>query len=159
MAISAEQFQALLRRAPHIVERAVGPALFAAGQEIAIEAQISITTGAVSGANHVASAPGEAPNNDTSVLANNIEVVQGNNKSTGKHNKAAVSTGAEVYTGDLKAEVSSNAPYSAALEFGTSRIAARPFMRPAAIKETPTARKLVERAVKRAMRDVLKGVR
>ena len=64
------------------------------------DAQTSITEGAVSGAGHIPSDPGEAPNNDTGVLANNIETLE---------------------TGPLKVTVSSNAPYAAALEFGSSR--------------------------------------
>lgn len=84
--------------------------LFEMGQHVQTDAQTSITEGAVSGAGHVPSRPGEPPNNDTGVLANNIETNQ---------------------ITKLKVEVSSNAPYAAALEFGTSRIAPRPYMAPA----------------------------
>jgi HK97 gp10 family phage protein len=111
--------------------RRVGAALFAGGQTIQVEAQLSITRGAVSGANHVPSAPGQPPNNDTSVLANNIETVQ---------------------TGPLKAEVSSNAPYAAALEFGTSKMAERPYMRPATAAKRKEVTALVRRAVSNAIR-------
>lgn len=92
------------------MERAVGKVLFAGGELIQVEAQLSITRGSVSGKNHVPSKPGEPPNNDTGVLAGNIETNQ-------------IST--------LVVEVSSNAPYSRPLEFGTSKMAARPFMHPA----------------------------
>ena len=88
----------------------VGKALYVGAQAIQTDAQISITTGAVSGRGHIPSRPGEPPNNDTSTLRNNIEAVS---------------------TGPLSAEVSSNAPYAAALEYGTSKIAERPYMRPA----------------------------
>lgn len=115
---------------PDMVRR-VGAALFAGGQTIQVEAQLSITRGAVSGANHVPSAPGQPPNNDTSVLANNIETVQ---------------------TGPLKAEVSSNAPYAAALEFGTSKMAERPYMRPATAAKRKEVTALVRRAVSNAIR-------
>lgn len=94
---------------PEMAKR-VGAILFAAGQEIQIEAQLLITTGAVSGKNHVVSAPGQAPNNNDGVLANNIEAL---------------------HVEPLKVVVSSNAPYAAALEFGTSKMAERPYMRPA----------------------------
>lgn len=114
----------------------VTKALFAAGEMIQVEAQISITAGAVSGKNHVPSKPGEPPNNDTGVLANNIET-----------NKVRL----------LVVEVSSNAPYSKDLEFGTSRVAARPFMAPAANKKRDAAKKLVDKAVKRAVRRAIKG--
>lgn len=118
------------------MERTVGKALFAAGEMIAVEAQISITTGAVSGKNHVPSKPGEPPNQDTGVLANNIETVQKQ---------------------PLVVEVSSNAPYSAALEFGTSRMAARPFMRPALAKKRKEAEQLVMQAVKAVVKRSRKG--
>ncbi|MCA9270265.1 MAG: hypothetical protein KDA41_17410, partial [Planctomycetales bacterium] len=77
--------------------RQLTAAVFAEAQELQVDAQLSITRGAVSGKNHVPSAPGEPPNNDTGVLAGNIE--------------------ANV-TGVAKAETSSNAPYAAIHEFG-----------------------------------------
>ena len=46
-------------------------------------------------------------------------------------------------------EVSSNAPYSAPLEFGTSKMAARPFMRPARDKMRAEVTELVRRAVEK----------
>lgn len=114
----------------------VTKALFAAGEMIAVEAQISITAGAVSGKFHVPSAPGEPPNNDTGVLAGNIETNQ---------------------IGLLRVEVSSNAPYASDLEFGTSKIAARPYMAPAANLKRPDAQRLVDRAIKRAVRRATQG--
>lgn len=72
-------------------------ALYLGAADIQIAAQISITTGATSGAQHKASAPGSPPKNDTGVLANNIETA---------------------VVGPLKAEVSSNAPYALIHEFG-----------------------------------------
>lgn len=109
-------------------------ALFAGGDLIRTEAQISITAGAQSGSGHVASLPGQAPNNDTGTLANNIETVQRE---------------------PLLVEVSSNAEYSAPLEFGTSRMAARPFMAPARDAKRREVVSLVERAVQ----SVVKGSR
>lgn len=84
--------------------------LFVSGQRIQVDAQISITTGAVSGAGHVASSPGEPPNADTHGLDSQIETTR--------------EAGEQIH-------VTSNAPYSAALEFGTSKMVERPFMRPA----------------------------
>lgn len=107
-------------------ERQIGRALFAGGEAIQVEAQLSITRGSVSGKNHVPSKPGEPPNQDTGVLASNIETVQ---------------------ISPLLVEVSSNAPYSAPLEFGTSKMAARPFMRPARDKMRAEVAELVRRAV------------
>ena len=109
--------------------RLVGRALFAAGNEVQVEAQLSITRGAVSGKGHVASKPGEAPNADTHFLADQIETVQ---------------------TGPLVVEVTSKAPYSAALEFGTSKMAERPFMRPAVAKKRARVVEIVTGAMKRA---------
>lgn len=109
----------------------VGRALFAGGEAIKAEAQVSITAGAVSGKNHVPSAPGEPPNEDTGTLRRNIAVTQ---------------------VGPLHVRVSSNAPYSSHLEFGTSKMAARPFMGPAARKVRPQVTKLVGDAVTIAVR-------
>jgi HK97 gp10 family phage protein len=104
----------------------VGRALFAAGQEIEIEAAQSITRGAVSGKGHVPSAPGEPPNADTHLLDRSIETV---------------------LVGPLRVEVSADAPYAAALEYGTNKMAPRPFMGPALQRKRQDAVDLIERAV------------
>lgn len=109
----------------------VGKALYVGGDLIRTEAQISITAGAVSGKQHVPSAPGQPPNNDTSVLANSIE---------------------NVLIDPQTVEVSSNAPYSAALEHGTSRMEARPFMKPALEAKRKEVTRLVQQALKTANR-------
>jgi len=112
-------------------EREVGRALFAGGDLIKVAAQISLTTGATSGKFHTPSVPGSAPNQDTGVLGNNIENVQ---------------------VEPLLVEVSSNAEYSAPLEFGTSRMEARSFMAPARDLERGNVERLVVEAVKRVAR-------
>lgn len=112
--------------------RLVGQALFAAGEMIQTEAQLSITRGAISGRGHVPSRPGEPPNQDTGVLASNIETTQ---------------------PAPLRVRVSSNAPYSAPLEFGTSKMAPRPFMRPARDKMRHEAQRLVQQAMNRAVQN------
>ena len=100
----------------------VNQALFVAAQRVQVDAQISITEGAVSGAGHVAAPAGSAPNNDTAVLANNIEAVQGRNLAVGSVNAQGGIDQAEASslnpTEDLVSQVSSNAPYAAAMEFG-----------------------------------------
>lgn len=111
--------------------RLVEQALFVGASEIAVEAQLSINRGSVSGKGHVPSAPGEPPNRDTGVLSGNIEALQ---------------------EGPLRAIASSNAFYSQPLEFGTSKMAARPFMRPAAAKVKPKVQKLVAQAISKAIR-------
>lgn len=110
----------------------VGAALFAGGESIRAEAAHLITEGAVSGKNHVPSAPGDPPNEDTGVLRSHLETTQ---------------------TGPLRVEVSSNAPYAVPLEAGTSRMAPRPYMGPA------TRRKKAEviEGVRNAVNEVTKG--
>lgn len=111
----------------------VTKALFAAAQDIQVEAQISISAGAVSGKNHVPSAPGTPPNNDTGVLAGAIEAAS---------------------TGPLRAETSSNAPYAIAHELGSAsqNLPERPYMRPAAARSRPKTAKLVQQAVDKVLR-------
>lgn len=111
--------------------REIEKALFAAGQMIESEARLSITRGSVSGKGHVPSRPGEPPMNDTGVLAGAIETAK---------------------AGVLRVHVSSNAPYSAPLEFGSSRAAARPFLRPARDKQRPAVKALVEDAMNRIVK-------
>lgn len=96
--------------------REVLQALYVTGQEIEIEAERSITSGSISGAGHIPSLPGQPPNADTRLLDGSIETT-------------IVDAGSSPVV-----HVTSNAPYSAFLEFGTSRMAERPFMRPAAEK-------------------------
>lgn len=119
-------------KGPRAVE-AVTRALYGGAQDVQITAQLSITRGATSGKNHVPSKPGEPPNNDTGVLANNIE--------------AAV-------VGPLKTEASSNAPYALPQEFGSEKIGLpeRPYMRPAAKQARPRVVKRVLRAINRVLR-------
>jgi len=59
---------------------------------------------------HTASAPNNYPNTDTGYLANNIHVV--------------------IEPDGLGADIESRANYSEHLEFGTSKMAPRPFMQP-----------------------------
>lgn len=119
-------------------DKFLGPALFAGGELIQVDAQISITRGSISGAGHVPSKPGEPPNQDTGVLANNIETVQ---------------------VGPTTVHVSSNAPYSAALEFGTSKMEARPFMRPARDRKKAEVKRMVEAAFGRFVASTKKGAK
>lgn len=98
---------------------------------IRAEAQVSISRGSVSGKNHVPSKPGEPPNFDTGFLAGAI---------------------INEPTGPLTAEVAALAPYSAALEFGTSKVAARPFLRPARDKVAAVAEQQFSRKLAREVR-------
>lgn len=109
-------------------QKMLGAALLEAGETIATYAQVSITRGAVSGKGHVPSKPGQPPSADTHVLANNIEVTQPE---------------------ALEVVVSSNAPYSTPLEFGTSKMEARPFFRPARDAKKKEVRAKFAKAVDR----------
>ena len=125
-----------LRRMRAAAEDAAAPVMMAAADVVAKHAQISITEGSVSGKNHAASQPGRPPNNDTGVLANNIETER---------------------LAKLHVRVTSNAPYAAALEFGTSRMGERPYMRPAAHDTREEVFRLINEAAKRGVRAALKA--
>ena len=71
-----------------------------------------------------ASGAGEYPKTDTGFLANHINL--------------------KIDTDKLGASVESNASYSAALEFGTSKMAARPFMHPSLQENKPKIRRLLK---------------
>jgi len=116
------------------LERELGPVMFKAGEHVQDAAQGLIVAGSVSGKNHVPSAPGEPPNANLRTLDKNIETVQ---------------------ITPLKVEVSSNAPYSAALEFGTSKMAARPFMGPAAQMTQEEVRNIVAEGIAQATRKLI----
>jgi HK97 gp10 family phage protein len=96
-----------MRRATSDVYRS----LYESGEVVRKDAADSIKAGAISGPLHVPSDPGEPPNADTHQLDMSIDV--------------------RVNASKKSVSVTSEAPYSAFLEFGTSKIAARPFMRPA----------------------------
>ena len=134
--------------------KAVGRVLYVGADMIRAEAFRSISAGSVSGKGHVPSQPGEPPNRDTGVLQ--------------AHIRAAL-------VAPLEAQVTSEAPYAAALEngssrkagttgrgsfptrkdgsskfgpikreFGDSKTAARPYMRPARDKKAPEIQRLFE---------------
>lgn len=86
-------------------------ALYEAGELVRADAAASIKEGAISGPGHVPSQPGQPPNADTHQLDLSIDTVLSPTR--------------------LSVIIQSRAPYSAALEFGTSKMAARPFLRPA----------------------------
>ncbi len=92
------------------VEKIVGRTLYAAADLIRADAHKSISAGSVSGKRHQPSKAGEPPHRDTGHLQAHLIAV-------------LVNPG--------EAQVRSEADYAAALEFGTSRMSARPYMRPA----------------------------
>ncbi|WP_298196603.1 HK97-gp10 family putative phage morphogenesis protein [Novosphingobium sp.] len=111
--------------------QAVGEGLYAGADLVRAEASHSITRGSASGKRHVPSAPGLPPNNDTGVLKAHI-----------------TNERVDAFT----ARVTSNAPYAAALEFGTSKMAARPYLRPARDKCRERAEREVVKAIEKARR-------
>lgn len=77
------------------------------------------------GRSHTASAAGQPPNTDTGYLASNIHLVLDADK--------------------MGCSVESRADYSEALEYGTSNMAARPFMQPALEENRKKIMNLFER--------------
>lgn len=124
--MSAKSHAARLKRMRNTEE--VVKALYAAGMAIEIEAELSIVSGSISGKGHIPSAPGQPPNADTRLLDSSIETTIESKSPPTVH-------------------VTSHAPYSAFLEFGTSKMAPRPFMSPATQKKKGEAIALVTRAV------------
>lgn len=112
-------------------QKLLSGALKEAGDLIGTYAQKLITTGAQSGKGHVPSKPGEPPQNDSGVLANNIEVTQPE---------------------PLEVVISSNATYASALEMGTSKMEARPYFRPARDAKKKEARKRFAQQVDRIVK-------
>ena len=100
-----------LRQISSDVETKSVQVLLEAGEMVRQEAMRSIREGTIRGPNHIPSAPGQPPKGDTGNLELNIVV--------------------ELRRSEKTVNVISNAIYSAVLEFGNCRIAARPFLRPA----------------------------
>jgi phage protein, HK97 gp10 family len=111
--------------------RVAGAAVYEAADDIRAEAFRSISAGSVSGAGHVASAPGEPPNRDTGELQSKLKVAE---------------------TGPLSAEVRSESAHAKPLEFGTSKMVARPYLRPARDKNIDRAQDRLAQQINRLIR-------
>lgn len=125
------------------VKKQIDAGLYASAKQVESDAKRSVLQGKKSGAvykrrtvQHRASAPGEAPANDTGRLASSIvaSLVRG-------ANYAVVTAGKGV------------AKYATMLEFGTSKMAARPFLFPAAERN----RKWINDRMARAMQMAIKN--
>jgi hypothetical protein len=119
------------------LRRDVSKALYAGADDVRARYRRLITSGAVGGANHVPSAPGEPPNNDTGFLISTAEV----RMPAWNHAQVAVT-----------------APYAVPLEVGTSRIEPRPALGPATrAGEADTTKRLtlaIQQAARRAAASV-----
>lgn len=109
----------------------INAALYECADAVRAEAHRSISAGSVSGKGHKPSAANTPPNRDTGHLQSQIEVSQPES---------------------FVSRVTSNAEYSAALEFGTSKMSARPFLRPARDAALPRAKRILAQHLRRAQR-------
>lgn len=136
----AKELQAALRNLSDEVRAEVGKAV--TGTAIMLRADVveRIQRGPASGVVytkknpnrvHQASAPGEAPATDTGRLANSIEFDQ---------------------IGPLTATVGSSLLYALYLEYGTTRMAPRPYFRPAVEAVRPKFERALERALAGAIK-------
>lgn len=126
------------RQVRDIIRRAAARGVFRGGQLVRTHAVRSILGGAKSGRiyvrrgiAHQASAPGEPPASDTGRLANSIDV--------------------KLDAVRVVATVSASTRYAAFLEYGTQKMAPRPFMRPALAAQVDN----IEAAIASELRKVL----
>lgn len=131
----SKELQAALQRASKDIRDAVSRAVVGTALELQGNIKTSIARGPASGRTyekynprrtHTASASGQPPMTDTGRLVNSIEFDK---------------------IGDLTATVGSKLAYATYLEYGTSRMAARPFFRPAVEKITPKYQERLEKAI------------
>ena len=133
-----EEATKALEKVKEDLEKDMKEVLLGGGQLIRGEAVRSIQQGSKSGKTykrynptrtHKASAPGEAPASDTGFLVSNIRV---------KDQKDLV-------------QVRSEASYSKFLEYGTSKMLARPFLFPAMEKSKPKIAQVILQKVKQSL--------
>jgi HK97 gp10 family phage protein len=133
-----EEATKALEKVKEDLEKDMKEVLLGGGQLIRGEAVRSIQQGSKSGKTykrynptrtHKASAPGEAPASDTGFLVSNIRV---------KEEKDVV-------------QVRSEASYSKFLEYGTSKMLARPFLFPAFEKSKPKIAEVIFRKIKQSL--------
>lgn len=133
-----DKLLARLRRA-----RTIGPSMDRWANEsaeiIVKEARDLVDEGGIPSPNHIPSKPGQAPNTDSGRLAANTVAVD----SPEQGHAAAIS----------HALSDDGYSYSLGLEFGNSRVAERPFMRPA----TANKRKSILDNARKAVDGVVKG--
>jgi len=129
------------------IEKEIAAGLFASAKKIEGDAKKSILTGQKSGrvyvrgnVSHQSSAPGEAPASDTGRLVNSIN---------GELVKGALESIVRAGSGVVK--------YARMLEFGTVRMAARPFFTPAVESNRRWIADRMKEAVRRAIQRGTRG--
>ncbi len=136
----SDQLQRQLRRLAGDLREEAGKAVLATAVEMRADIVKSIQRGPASGVTykksnptrtHTASAPGQPPMSDIGRLANSITFDR---------------------LGDLTATVGSALNYAPWLEYGTSRMAARPFFRPAVERMRPKYIGKLEELIGRALK-------
>lgn len=141
MSVNGKDFSRKIEKRIKLLDKNISRAVYKSANLVKNDAAYSILRGTKTGETytkykpqrtHQASASGEAPASDTGFLASNITIDVSNN------NFGAVGM------------VISSAPYSAALEFGTTKMAARPFLQPAL---DGSARKIKEIFIKEGLLD------
>ena len=133
--MSAESLMAKLQKLPQAATDQINTALDSSGQALADDAVTKIDGGARTGrmyGNHQASAPGEYPKSRTGELV------------------ASIFKRLE----SLSVMVGSGLDYGKFLELGTSRMAARPWLRPSYNAILPDARAKITQAVANAIESV-----
>lgn len=125
----------LRRLSGSALRRSVGDEVEAGLERIVKRAADSIREGAISGPNHVVSAPGEPPNADTHELDQSGLV--------------------EMNRQTLSGKASFQAPHAIPLEMGTDRMEERPYLRPAGQMERPSIRRGIAAAIRRVKKGTL----
>jgi hypothetical protein len=143
--IGADRLQRKLKLIPSLAAPRVAAALNKAASAVEDLAEHRINTGARSGriystprGRHQASAPGEYPKTQSGELVGSI------------FNRASSTTA-------LTSEVGTALPRGKWLEFGTSRMAPRPWLRPSFLEVLPAARDDVYRAMATAIVEARNG--
>lgn len=108
----------LLRIDPARVRAAMADELVENAKVIAADAAFSIIDGAVSGSAHVPSSPGNPPNADTHDLDQSIHVGD-----------------VVEIDGKIQTSVIADSDHALYMEKGTSRVAERPFLEPASVRQ------------------------
>lgn len=128
-------------RVRRAVAEEIAKGLYASAKKVEGEAKKSILSGSKSGhvytrrtVTHQASAPGQAPASDTGRLVNSI---------TGTYERSEASGTIKAGGGIVK--------YARMLEFGTARMAARPFLFPAFERSKNWIRERLNKAVRTAV--------